>query len=323
MYARRALSQYQPLVKPPVPEGLALSDAGKILANIPFLGWSWEGARWNSRWRPTFERLRKQLNERQPPLPEAWGNDSRRRELAAFIAHEAQDKFGWPNDYFIPEDSFWVMMFPPRDDLCSVEMIMDIEDRLEKSLTEREVVHFGDMKFGQVVDFLLKIAGRDPVPLDGPDALEAQPCASASVFWQLRGFAFEHAGIARQDFRPKTPLRDAFRRNVAADITRFVARRFGVRQPARRRFLPYLPVFWSWLVLFASMAAAIRLWAGSLFWYWIFLAPLPLGIIVARLSSWRWQRRLVTVADLVRWILRERQRQRDRVRPSIEAGRAS
>jgi hypothetical protein len=90
----------------------------------------------------------------------------------------------------------------------------------------------------------------------------------------------------------------------------YVCERFGVKPIARKRFLALLPPFKTWLALNIIVAIAIRLWLPTLEWHNILILMLPvffvLGICVGQSSPLTWRRKIVTVRDLIKWILNQR-----------------
>jgi hypothetical protein len=76
--------------------------------------------------------------------------------LAAFVARTIKEEFGWPNDHFIPDDPFDLMLF--GDEGTGVEVLNAIEDYLELPrglISDEQLEQYCRLTFGEVVTQLL------------------------------------------------------------------------------------------------------------------------------------------------------------------------
>ena len=109
------------------------------------------------------QRLRRQLRRRDPSCLALWGKDLVRTQLARTISDIARRGLGWPNDYFIPQDAFEVVIWDNFGDAFAfAELLMELEDALGIDLGEDDE-EFGrllTMSFGEVVDLLRTRIGK-------------------------------------------------------------------------------------------------------------------------------------------------------------------
>jgi len=105
------------------------------------------------------QRLRRQLRQRDPSCLGLWGEDLVRTQLARTISELAEQNLGWPNDYFIPDDAFEVVLWDCHGDLGSAAALMDIYESLGVDLCEdeKEWDLLSGMTFGEVVDFVQEL----------------------------------------------------------------------------------------------------------------------------------------------------------------------
>lgn len=99
------------------------------------------------------QRLQSQLRRRDPSCLSLWGEDLVRTQLARTISDVARRGLGWPNDYFIPDDAFEVVLWDCCGDLGDAAALMAIYERLGVDLCEdeREWALLSGMSFGEVV----------------------------------------------------------------------------------------------------------------------------------------------------------------------------
>ena len=235
---------------------------------------------------------------------EIWGSDPLRRELAAFIPKKSEEAFCWPNDHFLPEDSFWVMLFPPEDDLCGVEAMMDIEDYVGISISEADAEDLRDD---------LRRGGRFSANRQQTPHSNCWSRSPGEALVSERGHILESQGIRDRNSGDRPPQGAAtstvatfFHEPQTVNLANYVAARFKVRPVLKQRLFGFLPFFWTWLALFALPAQALRLFASPFFWWDILIAPMPLAILLGRLARKTMPWRLTTVSDLVNWILSQR-----------------
>jgi len=102
------------------------------------------------------QRLQCQLRRRDPSCLGLWGEDLVRTQLARTISDLARRNLGWPNDYFIPQDAFQVVLWDCHGDLGTVALLVDIYESLGVDLgeDEKEWDLLSGMSFGEVVDLV-------------------------------------------------------------------------------------------------------------------------------------------------------------------------
>ena len=162
-----------------------------------------------------------------------------------------------------------------------------------------------EMSLGEGVDFLLRLE-ESSSPLSGRATPEESVCPSAAVFWDVRAYVHEHFAIKRKRIRPNALLKDVFKRKCGKCLDSFLSKRFGVRRAVRRRVFGFLPLSWTGFVVYGLLAVATYRFLPRIFWWYVLLAPIVMAVVLCRLIAPGWPRSLITVGDLVNWVIRER-----------------
>jgi acyl carrier protein len=230
---------------------------------------------------------------------------------------------GWPNDRFLPDDSFDALLSGTWDGLELVELMMDAEEKLGIAIPESGTSDRTKMRLGEVVDYLLALSRQwGKLRFASGKMPEKTFCASADVFWQMRWLLRESCPEKVPSFRLETPFRELLPPHKSRELANFVSRRFSVPEAFRLRVLGVTPVGWTWFVLSIAGPVAVTWNEGAMegFYYALLITIPLLGIL--RLMSWYcWPRRVVTVADLVKWILLHRKWDADSARAEQVATR--
>lgn len=131
---------------------------------VPFIGWTIANELEKRRLSLGLESLAQQLTSR--PMPESHTNSHNdvSARVAAFIARTVKDYCGWPNDRFIPDDPYSLMMF--GDEGAGIEVINAIEEYLDLpqgAISNEQIEAFYQMTFGQVIEYVVLLSKRgDP-----------------------------------------------------------------------------------------------------------------------------------------------------------------
>jgi acyl carrier protein len=96
-----------------------------------------------------------QLKQREASCLAFWSKNKQRREVFEAISKIIQRDFGYPNNYFIPEDPFEILFWDDFDGMAVVEASMNLEDKFGISLSEQDFVKMHNMTLGEVVDFIV------------------------------------------------------------------------------------------------------------------------------------------------------------------------
>jgi acyl carrier protein len=98
-----------------------------------------------------------QLKQREASCLAFWSENKQRREAFEAISKIIQRDFGYPNNYFIPEDPFEILFWfwDDFDGMAAVEASMNLEDKFGISLSEQDFVKMLNMTLGEVVDFIV------------------------------------------------------------------------------------------------------------------------------------------------------------------------
>jgi hypothetical protein len=261
--------------------------------------------------RKAFNEMMNVVEDRGEIPADLWGHDPRRCEIARQLSRIIKHSVGWSSDNFIPDDPFDLLCWGGFYDLQEVEVIVEIERLFVIDVGDDQFDVIWKLTLGQLVDYLLANAAC-PVPWSttGADSLEERPCPSYAAFVDIEKFVQKHCRPREQEFRPSSGIRSFFDDKGLTLLSDYVCERFGVKQIAHRRFLSVLPPFRTWLVLSVCVAMAIKYFLPTLEWHNIVILMLPvscaIGVFIGRSSPLTWRSRIVTVRDLIMWILRQR-----------------
>jgi len=292
-----------------------------------------------------------QLEAREAVPPEIWGPDPRRQELAIAISEIIKEEIQWPNANFVPDDPFSLVLFNiywdgSAIDGCEIECIaMKMEELTGNPIDVCLWSAMYDATFGETIDTLLALESESPValkrgleiPLSGPDSVEARKCPSMALFLEIREcLRRPYLDLGPLAFRPSTRVRDVLPRRTIRDLSMHILHRFRVSRP------PWYDNAWRDSLSLGLTATMIVVVGWSLFIAWLLLThPLPpadwsvlwsplffvvpgllvtlryvlpsLVILVSERLGYGPAPRIITFADLVRWILAERSKDRARM----------
>ncbi len=110
-----------------IPDGLSrpASIIERIARWVPVLGWIVAKEFENRRNYPVLESLFKQLESRTGEQLDNENKDPEFGDYQKLVARVVRDTFEWPNDYFISDDPFELMLFD--DDGSGVEVFWAME----------------------------------------------------------------------------------------------------------------------------------------------------------------------------------------------------
>ena len=291
-----------------------------------------------------------QLKARDSIPPEVWGPDPARQRLGAIMSKAAAEVIYWSNAYFVPEDPLKLVLFAlpdGREDMETTEFMRMIEPIIGWHVDDDLFVKLYEMTLGEVVDTLLerspgfreRVRLALPVPLKGPEALEARPCPSLAAFLSFRAYALTW-GLTppARKICPSTHIRGAFRSDILRQFDDLVRDRFGV-DARLADTAEENAVATGCLGVMTALSGGIcwRLWSNIINegwgWHvvprqaWAILLGLATPVLLclflgSAYSALRQylsriagavgigQRpRIVTFADLVRWVVSERAKQ--------------
>ncbi len=126
---------------------------------VPFMGWTIANELEKRRLSLGLELLAQQLASRPVLRSQAISDNDVRARVAAFIARTVKDCVGWPNDRFISEDPYSLMMF--SDEGAGIEVINAIEEYLDlpqEIMSNEQIEQFYRMTFGQVVEYVVLLS---------------------------------------------------------------------------------------------------------------------------------------------------------------------
>jgi len=83
-----------------------------------------------------------------------------RIRMGIVVCKKIQETYEWPNDHFLPEDPFDILMLMPWDDLEIVELVMALEEDLEIDIPNPEVEAWFGATLSTVVDRLMALEQR-------------------------------------------------------------------------------------------------------------------------------------------------------------------
>jgi acyl carrier protein len=102
-----------------------------------------------------MEHLKREIRARPRPDPRIWGDDPHRILMGLLLCKKIQGVHEWPNDQFLPEDPFVIVMLIPWDDLEIMELALDLEEELGFDIPNAEVVSWVGTTLSGVVDRLM------------------------------------------------------------------------------------------------------------------------------------------------------------------------
>jgi hypothetical protein len=183
------------------------------------------------------------MKQRGPILDDVWGPEPKHRALAKEISQVIHEEIDWPNAHFIPEDPFSLVMFNVYCDGCNMDgceiecIAFCIAFLTGVDYYDQKVwAAFWEMKFGEVIDALV----QDPAaplavtkvaswPNEGPNALEALPCTTPAIFFDIRQFLTQTKYGLRTSFvKLSTPLEILAEWVPSHELQHYVIRRFDV-----------------------------------------------------------------------------------------------
>jgi len=301
----------------------------KICWWIPLAGWIVAGSLREDRLTAGWRKADEQLALRPPVPPEVWGDDPLRRRIAAFVAADIRIEVCWCSSRFIPEDPFKIMIDDPYPGMSLQLVILDIEQQWRLKMTDKEWQAALEMTFGQVVDLIMEKSPltceeRLPaVPTDdeteqwakgGNRYLGKLPCATGSVFRDIRGFLRDELGLEGAPIRPSTRMRGLVPPKGMARLDAYLKERFGI-PTVLGGFWGSVPLIlaWGFLSLAASIFIATALKLAGVGGYFRTVPPPCVVLMPAAVMAYafhkRWQHRLRrgirTAGDLARWIVKE------------------
>ena len=122
---------------------------------------SWLKRLWHkSDYLQVMEYLQRQLLTRSRPDLRIWGEDPMRIRMGIVVCKKIQETYEWPNDHFLPEDPFDILMLMPWDDLEIAELVMGLEEDLEIDIPNPEVEAWFGATLSTVVDRLMALEQR-------------------------------------------------------------------------------------------------------------------------------------------------------------------
>jgi hypothetical protein len=134
------------------------SRTERILTRIPILGWPFAATLEQDRFRPIVHEIERQLRERSDTTS-FWGDPGARQDTAKHLRRILADEFGWPNDYFLPDDPFGIVFWAHCDGLDDVSAIQRIEKVYAISLPIPELEHLWQHgTLGEFVDLVLSLS---------------------------------------------------------------------------------------------------------------------------------------------------------------------
>lgn len=137
------------------------SCAERCFRWVPIVGWIIANELEKRRISLGLESLAQQLASRSMPETDVNACDDIHSRTAAVIARNVKESIGWPNDYFIADDPFELMLF--GDDGAGVEVFGAIEDYLHiprGTISDEHTQTCYKLTFGQVVEFLVSLSSK-------------------------------------------------------------------------------------------------------------------------------------------------------------------
>lgn len=130
------------------------SSTELFLRWIPVAGWIPAALLERARTEPIAEALYSQLKGRSEGF-DRWQGELRHR-VAMAIIDSCVNACCWPNAYFIPDDSFEVMIEFRTGDGCEMDAIFRIEKAIGIKLSEPDVQELANLTLGGVVENLAR-----------------------------------------------------------------------------------------------------------------------------------------------------------------------
>jgi len=129
------------------------SRAELFLRWIPIAGWIPAALLERARTEPIADEIYSQLKSRSEGEFEYW-QDKLRHRVATAVIDSCVNACCWPNSYFIPDDSFEVMIEGRTGDGCEIDAIFRIEKALAIQLTKSDVRELVNLTLGGAVESL-------------------------------------------------------------------------------------------------------------------------------------------------------------------------
>jgi hypothetical protein len=115
---------------------------------------------YKDRFKPVIIEIETQLISRPKPSHAVWGTDQNRVKMAQDVCAIVKDIYGWPNDYFIPQDPFDVVFQMTFGEFELAECIVRFQEELSVNIGNQEAEKWSGKSMGDMVDCLL--ARREP-----------------------------------------------------------------------------------------------------------------------------------------------------------------
>lgn len=122
---------------------------------IPIVGWIPAALLERSRTEPIADDLYAKLKSRNVGSLEYW-SDPLRRRVASAIIDSCVEACRWPNAYFMPDDSFEVMIEARTGDGCEWDAIFRIERALGIRFEKGDGLELVSLTLGEVVEVIAK-----------------------------------------------------------------------------------------------------------------------------------------------------------------------
>jgi hypothetical protein len=284
--------------------------------------------------------LLNQMRVRDPIPHEVWGGDPVRVAFGQEIAAIIGERIGWPNCHFIPEDPFeWVVYVIGGEDLEHTELAMALEATLGLPIDDVEWEMFMQWTVGEVVDYFRSdrkinqpnVLDSRPLPLSGPQQLEAKHCPRLAAFIDIRRLLSRNqSSHSTVRITPSTNVRDLNER-TRRYLDWYLDSRFGIGVSPIR---PYSPLrtalmstssttaaslvmgsFGGVLALFSGTSPVETFWtlgcfAGIAAVVGVFIISLESLLVLSTRDYWRARsisyQRVQTLGELVDWVVTRR-----------------
>ncbi|HXE55472.1 MAG TPA: hypothetical protein VN541_20785 [Tepidisphaeraceae bacterium] len=143
---------WRPLIEPSIPSPRTRFD--EIGLSIPLLKVI-VAARVKAKERRLRTRaIARQLAARRQSTSAAWGEDPKRKAVAARVSGAIRELFGWPNAHFLPEDRLVLLMREYCEELDLRSWQQELTSRFGITPGPMRV---SEMTLGQLVDHILRM----------------------------------------------------------------------------------------------------------------------------------------------------------------------